>query len=51
MERINNDQTLFLSSATLDGVLVIRICLLGMKLHFDTISKGLKVIEKLSNEI
>jgi 5-histidylcysteine sulfoxide synthase len=51
LTKINNDQTLFLSSATVNGEEVIRLCLLGYKLHFEKLEKGLAVIEKLSGEI
>ncbi len=48
---INADQTLFLSGANLDGVEVIRLCLLGMKLHFDRLEKGLEVIKLKAREV
>lgn len=51
LEKINNDQTLFLSGAVIENENVIRICFLGMKLHFNRVVDGLKVIEKIASEI
>ena len=41
---INNNGTLFLSGCELDGKFVIRFCLLGFRLHFDRLQKGLAEI-------
>lgn len=51
LELINNDQTMFLSTAAVNGEEVIRLCLLGLQLHFEHLEKGLFKIEKLSGEI
>jgi aromatic-L-amino-acid decarboxylase len=51
LAEINNDQTMFLSGAKVNGGEVIRICLLGFKLHFEHLEKGLKRIEELAHKI
>ncbi len=47
MEKINNKGTLFLSSCTLDGKVVIRFCLLGFRLHFDRLEQAMREIKEM----
>ncbi|MFZ3230912.1 MAG: 5-histidylcysteine sulfoxide synthase [Pseudobdellovibrio sp.] len=39
IEQINNDETLFLSSCTIKDQKIIRVCLLGHRLHFDRLNQ------------
>lgn len=45
LAKINNKGTLFLSSAMIDGKFCIRICLLGFRMHYQILSKGLLEIK------
>jgi len=46
LERINNDETLFLSSCTVKSQKVIRVSLLGHRLHFDRLEKFVTQLKK-----
>lgn len=45
LEKINNDNTLFLSSCVIDGKKIIRICLLGHRLHFDRLQNFIQQLK------
>lgn len=47
LEKINNKNTLFLSSCTVEGQKVIRICLLGHRLHFERLQKFIDELRSL----
>lgn len=47
LEKINNKETLFLSSCVLNGKVAIRFCLLGFRLHFDRLEKAVKEIKEM----
>ncbi|MBC7466538.1 MAG: 5-histidylcysteine sulfoxide synthase [Bdellovibrio sp.] len=49
LELINNDNTLFLSSCTIAGQKVIRISLLGHRLHFDRLQLFVDKLKKFVN--
>ncbi|MBC7538928.1 MAG: 5-histidylcysteine sulfoxide synthase [Bacteriovorax sp.] len=50
MKKINTKGTLFLSSCMLEGHLVIRVCLLGYRLHFDRLQMALDEIRQMAHE-
>jgi 5-histidylcysteine sulfoxide synthase len=50
MIKINTKGTLFLSSCSLDGRLVIRICLLGHRLHYERLQSAVSEIRLMAAE-
>ena len=50
MEKINSKETLFLSSCTLNNRLVIRVCLLGFRMHYQRLEKALSEIKQMVRE-
>lgn len=50
MIKINTKGTLFLSSCTLEGRLVIRVCLLSFRLHFERLQTALVEIRQMASE-
>lgn len=51
LNKINNDQTIFLSTAKINGETVIRLSLISFRLHFDHLKRGLDVIKSLSENV
>jgi hypothetical protein len=51
LNKINNDQTVFLSTAKINGETVIRLSLISFRLHFDHLKLGLDVIKSLSETV
>jgi 5-histidylcysteine sulfoxide synthase len=47
MEKINNKGTLFLSSCSVNGKVVIRFCLLGFRLHYDRLNQAVNEIKAM----
>jgi aromatic-L-amino-acid decarboxylase len=50
LTKINTKETLFLSACSLEGKWVIRICLLGFRMHYERLQKALSEIQVMANE-
>ena len=51
IEKINNDNVMFLSACMINGQKIIRICLLGHRLHYARLEKFRDQLEKFTQEI
>lgn len=51
VDRINEDQTIFLMATRVNGVYALRMCLLSFRTHADRIDRGLAVIRRAVNEL
>jgi 5-histidylcysteine sulfoxide synthase len=50
LKKINTRETLFLSACTVEGKCVIRICLLGFRMHYERLLKAVSEIRQMASE-
>ena len=51
LEKINNSDRLFLSACEVNGQKIIRVCLLGHRLHFERIEQFVQQLKEFMHEV